>query len=292
MKISVFAIVIFISLLVFFSSTKAQDTGRDGYKLTGMLSLDSKNISTYQPAINQSVVNLQKPERKSRVLAGLFSAILPGAGEFYAQSYLKAAIFVVIEAAAITTAIAYNNRGNSQTQMFQNYADQHWSAKQYAEWTLKNLKYLNPDLNPQDYPVIRANGTVDWVQLNNLESAIGGGYSHQLPYPGEQQYYELIGKYPQYSHGWDTSNQTDTDFHILTPQFTNYSHMRGVANDYYKVGSTAVAFVFVNHFLSIMDAVWSTDMYNDSIALKFRMEQNTNSYNLEYVPTLHVAFNF
>ncbi len=258
--------------------------------LSGNLILDSKLVLTNYEV--QPNLNLQSKEKKSRWLGGAMSLILPGAGEFYAGDYLKAAIFVVVEAAAITTALVYTNKGDSKTQDFQHYADQHWSVKRYAQWTLDHTQYINPDVNPQNYHVFNGDGSVNWSELNRLESDLGDGYSHMLPTPGQQQYYELIGKYPQFSHGWDTSNQNDTDFHILTDQFLWYAHQRGLANDYYTTGNTAIIFIYVNHFLSTLDAVWSVDKYNDSIAMNIRMNGINTANGIQLIPTINLSYNF
>jgi hypothetical protein len=48
--------------------------------------------------------------------------------------------------------------------------------------------------------------------------------------------------------------------------------MRGKANDYYNVASKAVIGIYLNHFLSTLDAVWSTAQYNKQISMSFRTE--------------------
>ena len=291
--------------------TNAQSLNRDSTKLTGVLALDAGNVAYENSQAKIHEINFKMPERKSRWLAGLFSLILPGAGEYYAGSYLKGAIFTVVEAAAITTALIYNHKGDFQTNFFQDYANANWDVSKYAAWTLNHVNDISPssNINTNDYHIFRngfdwknnANNNTNWSQLNNevnwselnrLESNLGMGYTHQLPSQGQQQYYELIGKYPQYSHGWITSNFTDTDYHTLTDQFLWYAHQRGVANELYQTGSTAIVFIYINHFLSVLDAIWTTDRYNDSIALKFRLEKENYSNNLQFVPTLHIAVNF
>ena len=211
-----------------------------------------------------------------------------------------------MEAAAITTAVVYNNKGDKQTQFFQNYANQHWSVKKYAWWTAKNLATLAPGMSQaditkyqNDFPekILNDNSQINWSTLNQMETAIGSdpgaeGYTHQLPPFGEQQYYELIGKYPQYSHGWDTSNPTETDYHILTSQFLWYADQRGEANHLYSIGSTAVIFVYINHFLSAIDGVWSVDKYNDTIAMNMRIQPVRFSDKIDYMPTLNLSYNF
>ncbi|MHB8579518.1 MAG: hypothetical protein ACYDA4_06620 [Ignavibacteriaceae bacterium] len=265
--------------------------------LSGNLNFDSNlQLSSYHPVVFASLEN-ETQGKKSLALAGVLSGILPGAGEFYAGSYLKAGIFFTVEAAAIATALIYTRKGDNQTNYFQNYANQHWSAVRYATWTINNLKYLNPNVDASNYNVFVTNSSgtvvgVNWSELNRLESAIGGGYSHNLAPFGTQDYYEIIGKYPQFSHGWDTSNPNDTDFHILTQQFLLYAHARGLANSLYTTGNTAIIALFVNHFLSIFDAIWSASSYNRLIAVNLRVQDVNMANGPELIPILNLSYNF
>ncbi|QQS34605.1 MAG: hypothetical protein IPM56_10025 [Ignavibacteriales bacterium] len=259
--------------------------------LSGNLFSDSKLLLSTDD-MNNSSIQLVQANKKSPFLAGLLSFAVPGAGEFYAESYLKAGIFLAIEAAVITTAIIYDNKGDDQTASFEKFANENWSVRRYAEWTLNNLSNLNGSLNASDYNVLNQNGTVNWVELNRLERDIGSGYSHSLAPYGDQQYYEMIGKYPQFSHGWSDANQADTDYHILSPYYLYYSGERGKANDFYNVASKAVIGIYVNHFLSILDAVWTTANYNKDLSVKFRLEQNNLVREIDFIPTMHVSYSF
>ncbi len=280
----------------------AQQVAINKTKLTGNLLADSRLVSINYNSSKTPAMEFQTKDKKSRFLGGLFSFIVPGAGEFYAGDYLKAAIFVAVEAAAITTAVVWNNKGDKQTRFFQDYANQHWSVRKYAWWTAKNLATLAPGMSQADITKYQnefptETSPVNWSQMNQMEVAIGSdpgaeGYTHQLPPFGEQQYYELIGKYPQYSHGWDTSNPTDKDYHILTSQFLWYADQRGEANHLYSIGSTAVIFVYINHFLSAIDGVWSVDKYNDTIAMNMRIQPVRFSDKIDYMPTLNLSYNF
>jgi hypothetical protein len=256
------------------------------------LANDSKVIQNNYTENRAVEYNFKTNEKKSPFLGGIMSLVVPGAGEIYAGEYLKAGIFIAIEAAMITTAIIYDNKGDDKTAEFENYANQNWSAERYAAWTLNNLQVLNPSLNVSDYSVINQDGSVNWSELNRLERAIGSGYSHSLAPFGDQQYYEMIGKYPQFSHGWNDSNPADTDYHILSPNFKSYSTMRGKANDLYNVASTAVIGIYVNHFLSALDAAWSVANYNSEIAMKMRIEQMNLTGRIELVPTLNFSLSF
>jgi hypothetical protein len=306
--INKFGIIFFFGIIFSLSITSyPQFKQTDEITLTGNLKMDSK-ILLSNSKLEEKPLNFVQEDNKNKknpVLAGLFSLILPGAGEFYTGDYWKTGIFIAIEAAVITTAIVYNNKGNNETNFFQNYANVHWSDLRYAKWTLDHLQNLNSALtmtadssgyknttNGNVYTVIGNGNIVDLANLNQLESDIGDGYSHQLPPQGLQQYYELIGKYPQYSHGWDQSNFNDNDFHILTSQFIYYAGLRGMANNYYNVAAKAIIVIYINHVLSTIDAVWSAISYNNNLQVSVRVNQQYVADKIEFVPTLTMKLNF
>lgn len=288
------SLILFAIFWILGSISFAQENSINKIILTGNLHSDSKILFEKSEVRQQPSFGGLFPSanKKSPVIAGLLSIVLPGAGEVYAESYWKAAIFAAVEVSAIVVATSYNKKGDNQTNYFQNYADGHWDIKRYAEWTIKNVSYINSSVDPTKYSVINGDGSVNHAELNRLERDLGSGYSHALPPHGEQQYYELIGKYPQYSHGWDDAIQSDIDFHILSQNLLDYSKMRGRANDYYNVSDKAVIGLYVNHLLSGLDAVWSAISFNKDVAVKFRVNQINAGDNLTFYPTVYVQYCF
>ncbi len=213
--------------------------------------------------------------KKSVWLAAGLSLAVPGAGEFYSQSYWKSALFFAAEVGAWIVAYTYNRKGNQQTDFFQGYANAHWSVTQYVNWTLQHTAEINPaftgDVSSYNIGPRDANGAVisvtNWDELNRLERDLGNWYSHTLPPYGTQQYYELIGKYPQFNEGWSDADlslpgdYTQIKAHLSTESIW-YDGERGKANTYYTTSSTAVAVAIVNHVLSALDAAWSAGSYN------------------------------
>ncbi len=298
-------IMLFISLINIYGQSVSEmrkDLSAGGKKsnksvenpFTGNLNYDSKiSFSESEKVINadQSVIDSQK---KSVWLAAGLSALLPGAGEFYSESYFKSAAFLAVEAAAISLGVIYNKKGDDQTNFFQNYADQHWSVDRYAKWTLVHATSINSAVNPASYSVF-VNGKVNWAELNRLENDLGSYYSHKLPKYGEQQYFELIGKYPQFNVGWDDFGNENTSFVYgdpLTQRFLYYSEERGKANDYYNVASKAVLVVVVNHIISAFDAAWTAHSYNKSIELNASLESREYGFYTVYYPQLNFQFRF
>ncbi|MFQ5752786.1 MAG: hypothetical protein ACE5HI_12385, partial [bacterium] len=85
---------------------------------------------------NSQAANQSEPKygTKSIAKAVLFSAAIPGTGQFYTRSYLKGAAFLVIEAAALTGYVHFQNRGNDLESEFEAFADLNWEQDAYWDW--------------------------------------------------------------------------------------------------------------------------------------------------------------
>jgi hypothetical protein len=264
----------------------------------------------------QSGISTSTRGEKSPWLAGILSLAVPGAGEIYTESYVKAAIFLAVEGAAVFTALSYDRRGDDRTNQFQDYANAHWSAARYTNWTLDNLHRLNPNLTgdyeSRIYGGPRPDGSclppfdcINWSELNAMErdvaGFVGNGYTHGLPRYGEQQYYELIGKYVQFYSGWDDAwdhGISENEFYpggFRAPQqsrFFQYSRMRADANHYYDIASTFVGVIVVNHLLSAADAFWSATQYNNALHAEVKMRFEPTPIGLVPVTEATFAFRF
>jgi hypothetical protein len=262
-------------------------------KLSGNLELDRKisfdnTYSEQKPLLNEEM-------KKSPFVAGLLSFAVPGSGQLYSESYIKGAAFLVLEAAAVYTGLVYDKKGDDQTNVFQDYANQHWDVKRYAKWTVTNASKINESVNSANYSVFDNNGNVNWNELNRLENAISAYYSHKLAPLGDQQYFEMIGKYPQFNPGWDDFGDENTPYAYgdpLTPRFHLYSGERGKANDYYNVASKAVIVIIINHIISTVDAIFTTKSYNKKIELNTDLQKVQFGFveDLNYKINLRVRF--
>lgn len=278
--------------------------------MSGTLAIDSKIAFDKSERIISISTDNTNEKKKSVLLAAGLSALFPGAGEFYSESYIKSAAFIVVEAAAITLGLIYDKKGDDQTVLFQNYANSEngWSVYRYANWTLANAGKLNPSLNVDEYKgkVIKPDGSVDWYWLNRLESAVsfsstlpnvpGSYYSHNLPPRGSQQYYELIGKYQQFNVGWkqfgDDVNRPFAFGDPLVPQFTEYTSLFYQADQYYNIASKAVLVAIFNHIVSALDAAWTANSYNKNLVLNAVMERRDLGYITVYYPQINLKYRF
>jgi hypothetical protein len=246
----------------------------------------------------------QTEKNKSVFLAACFSTVIPGTGELYSGHYWQSALFLGIETVSWIFAYQYDKKGDDKTKSFEAYADKHWSVVRFANWTERNIENLVPSAD--DVASCRELFTrlyqeggdephkqINWDILNQIERIVGAGggkgqgYSHHLNAYGTQQYYELIGKYRQYIHGWDDADQNDEGefMNRMTDSFLFYSKERGKANDYYNIAATFINIIVVNHIVSAVDAALLTHFdnkvranvtYNGSILPNGKIEVQPN----------------
>ncbi|NOS83769.1 MAG: hypothetical protein HOP31_01410 [Ignavibacteria bacterium] len=256
-----------------------------------LLSLNSEKINFIGAEDNLQV----KKKKKSVGLGVLLSALIPGAGEFYGENYLKAGVFFGVELLAWATFAYFESKGNKKEDEYQAYADQYWDVRTYARW-LKNEGFnessgINPDEPNRD--ILRE-------QIMVCERA---NFSHTMPEYESQQYYELIGKYQNFQAGWTNLQHVPTKgagpYNYQTyhdPVFTNYAADRQKANDFFDYAKIGPITAIVNHILSAADAAWVISTYNSKIKVEtgFRMQNRVSpyTYQLKQFPTFNVAVSF
>jgi len=279
------------------------DTAR--LPVTGNFALDVFGMRDLTPAprvMQERFTGSVPASHKSPWLAAGLSLALPGAGEFYTENYWKSAGFFVIEAAMWGLAYYWDHRGDRQTDSFQNFADAHWSVYRYVDLAIKNFKPKDPSGNyytTNEFWSGAPNLNAPWVGINwdlvhQMESAIGGYYSHNLAPHGDQQYYEMIGKYEQFNMGWDDANPgLGSDYFTqkanLTPRNVFYAGERAKANTYYGHATTFVTVAIVNHILSAVDGALSASWYNKAHAsVGFRTVPDAGGYTR--IPVFQLSY--
>jgi hypothetical protein len=260
-------------------------------------------------SVDSSKVTIRN-NKYSPLRAGLYSAVIPGAGQFYTKSYLQSALFAGAEVAMWIIYSKYQTKGDQQTQDFQNYADEHWSVVRYVQWI--QTQGANGHYGTDALPSVAINSDeslkswlrVNWVQVNALEDYLGNlltsgirtGFSHKLPPYGDQQYYELIGKYPQFLGGWDDAGIRDYQSVLdanVSDRFLLYRDMRGDANSYYGI-ATAMTYVLVaNHVLSALEAAWNAAHLNSQLHASSSVQpRNVDGYHVELTYTMNMQVEF
>ncbi|MEK9138203.1 MAG: DUF5683 domain-containing protein [Bacteroidota bacterium] len=238
--------------------------------------------------------------RKSPYIAAGLSLVVPGAGQFYTERYWEAAAFFAADVAAWILAYHYDKKGDRQTDFFQNYADANWSVLKYATYAESTYASGRSFFwRTSNDPRLPAWQQVDWNELNRMERYIGSTdpgryYSHTLPPYGDQQYYELIGKYGQFNPGWDDAHYNPGEYNYLDPvtaHFSYYSGERGKANTYYNTASTWVTVAIINHVVNAVYAGLSAGWYNSAHA-ELGLQRVPSADGFTNVPVVKIRWEF
>ncbi len=264
-------IIITVIITVLFAAT-VDTSAQDSYgnydnidKNNSLQIIKEKILDKESEAVSTKSIplNVDSSKLKSPILGASMSAIIPGAGQIYAKSFIKSAIFIAVEAGLWITYAVFQGKGNDQTTTYENYANQNWNMRKYAQW-LKDQSFQRADqinMSSDDYTLR--------LQINYCEEI---NFSHQLPPPGDQQYYEVIGKYQNYVTGWSTADVTVINKNnygtTKLSQVSFYMDERQKANDYYNNGTTTLMVVVLNHLVSAVDGFLSVNSYNNKYILK------------------------
>ena len=227
-------------------------------------------------------------EKKSVFKAALYSAILPGAGQYYNGSIWKTILFAGIEAAAWTAYFVYDSKGDQSDEDMRSFADNNWSEHKYWSWLYDQAQKQGIEglptyeLSPRD----EQTGIVYIVDfdrekansLRYLEERLG--HTHRLPETKTQQYYEMIYKYlTQFGNAWGDADFYTTYYgnnNTMTSQMFTYRDMRNQTNDFYDTATAAVNVILINHVLSAIEAAWSARSINKDLEIKL------SAYNTLY----------
>lgn len=301
---SLFCLIAGVFLLLPSRPARGQNTD---FRPTGILSVDLREgladtADAPRPAKGAT-------GRKSVLLAGGLSALVPGAGQIYAEAPLwRTLVYGAVEVAGWTLFGVYSAEGDRATADFENFADAHWDITRYISWIGENFeKWGDDEVNKQAArealaaiyvsgdPSLRPWERIDFAQLNKLEAAVTGGFSHTLPTHGEQQYYEQIGKYIQYRAGWDDHNPVgDTIIYNpsrVTDRNREYVADRERANDLLSYAGAALWVLALNHVVSTVDAMLETRSYNISLSSELRGETLPNGHR-RYTPAIGMTMRF
>ena len=220
----------------------------------------------------------------------LFSALIPGAGELYVNSYFKAAAFFLVEVGAWTFYGVYTKKGDEKEDEYEAYADELWDPEIWRIW-------------------------LEGIDTNTKENFTHVGHMEELLNEGRktQQYYEMIGKYAEFVVGWKDLRYkdyakdynkdgidylTDIQYEDLlylrkgyADNADDYMDMRAESNDLFAMARTGITIAMINHLLSAIDAAWTAKIHNDRL-LRTSMRIEQIYYVNRMQPVLSLKFNW
>ncbi len=246
-------------------------------------------------------------ETKNPGRALLLSAILPGAGELYAGSKLKASFFFALELACWYGAVTYALRGDAKQVDYQDYVEKNWREDYY-----RSVEYTaaQDPLYPLQNPTAFSGTSSEWANLSWQEKIayLPDNFTHELASEHNQSYYENVGKYlTQFGYGWNdwiagrTTDVIDAwaaanGYNWLkgggvSPLANRYEDLRYESNQLLDRSAAFFSIIMVNHVISALDAGFTVRLHNRKLA---RVEPTTSQirYNHQPVATAGLAVRF
>jgi len=307
---------IMLALLMAFlaSSLYAQASNPlDDMFLNGKQQPESDKKKADQEDLSNDII-IMKYEKKNAQLAMLMSAIVPGAGQFYAdKSSFTTYLFPIIEAAVIGGIIYYDNKGDKKTKEYKKYVTEE-TTLEFGDYTYTGPRYRRDFQAAVQDTLIR-------IHSNDIYD----GLFFSLDPTDTQHFFEDIGKYDKYIFGWvdwyfkyaelppvgdflnpqpififDISNPANQLFNSpenkwrynipLTGDATQdvpysdlrkeYIKMRRDAEDEYSVARNLYFGIAFNHIISAIDAVRLTRKVN-------RLYLSDNNVKFNYYAAVH-----
>lgn len=198
------------------------------FQSASILQLKDKLKSEQQSENNlivQNVFPLETKTKKNTGLAIIYSLLLPGMGELYADNYSSGKYFTIVEGALWTTFIGMNVYGNWQENRYKTY------AQTYAG--------VNPDGKDEDY--YATIGLYTSIESYNNEKALERRYDEML---SEQKFFWK----------WNSTEQRKTYRSMWTSSEQTFNDVRFI-----------VGAMLLNRLVSAINAVRSVSSYNSAI---------------------------
>lgn len=217
-----------IKLIFFVCIIAANFAFSQEFQSESLLQLKDKLKSEKQSENNLIVQNIFPSETKTKKNAGLaiiYSLLLPGMGELYADNYSSGKYFTIAEGALWATFIGMNVYGNWQENRYKTY------AQTYAG--------VNPDGKDEDY--YATIGLYTSIESYNNEKALERRYDEML---SEQKFFWK----------WNSTEERKTYRSMWTSSEQTFNDVRFV-----------VGAMLVNRLVSAINAVRSVSSYNSAI---------------------------
>jgi hypothetical protein len=239
-------------------------------------------------AADSSTSAVANPLKKNIGRAALFSLIIPGTGELYAGSWVRALPFFAAEVVGWTYFAMYQGKGNTKTNSFESYAGWRDTPNNFDTHAYMYAEYLIASDSIRSNIVGGFHGDFGQWQAMSWDDRypyLPAPFTHDVMTDDRQQFFEMIGKYllqfgwgwkDTYNsgNGWDVTgfplanwqqpasgltadNSNTIEFDGQSPMFFHYRDMRGLTNSYYNKANIAMEVVLVNHLLSAFDAAFA-----------------------------------
>ena len=286
--------IIFLLLISFLFSNDFYDI---------QIKLNANNVDDIEFNKNINNINKLKPT--------LYSAIIPGSGQYFInEDKKKGILFFSLELIAWAGYFSYKNKADAYKDDYQSYGDQHWGLStwinHYYDWSDPDNQFFNifannetgeyPNINEGshhiDFSYIDDSGNRIFVRTNTDDFFdMSENWDDNFELDNDvvilknHHFYENIVKYNHFFSGWDDQNEISIQINsngyqtAFSPHKTVYRNLYNKSVNNYKIKDNIMSFIFINHFVSMLDALIS----NDNLSVLYDYNSTINFHQAKLI---------
>jgi hypothetical protein len=241
-------------------------------------------------------------EYRSPKLAMLLSLLVPGLGQAYVKSYVKAGLFFAADVAIISTSVAFSTIGKNQYNQATAFADRNYSVSKMSSYYNGLYSFM---LGSNMYgDSASADTAINAIYADSLKSFIQGSkvksssYYQTLSDQGASNPYvqgwndcqptiaqianandePISGSKYNYTpydtlelnylvqlHNKNTNNPVGVPVYGYSDSMLAYQKMMAQSSDNTKIAMTVLFVLILNHVVSAVDALITANAYNDEL---------------------------
>ena len=266
----------------------------------------------------KTINNNNKSYLNKSLKALLYSSIIPGSGQYLVNDdKTKGLIFLGLEIIALAGYNHYLNKADGYKVQYQIYGDNHWDfvtwCNNYYDWELDDNEFRDVFANDETgvYPEIWQdshhidftyddNGIIIFVSsineafedlyndenLEDPESAQDFYNNNDVIIRRDHNFYENISKYNHFFAGWDDHEGIytyDNNGYIVatSDNKSNYRSIYDKSVENYRIKSDFVSFIFINHFVSMLDALIVSKISSNRTAMMINYNPRIDFYQAQ-----------
>ena len=245
----------------------------------------------------------------------LYSSIIPGSGQYLVNDdKTKGLIFLGLEIIALVGYNHYLNKADDYKVQYQIYGDYHWDfttwCSNYYNWNDENDPFYNvfsndgyteiwEDSHHIDF-TYNDNGIIRFISssseafktlyndenLDNEESAQYFYDNNAVIINRDHNFYENIVKYNHFFAGWDDHEGIytyDNNGYLVATSNSkdNYRKIWDKSIKNYKIQNNFVSFIFINHFVSMLDALIVSKISSNRTAMMINYNPRIDFYQAQ-----------
>ena len=287
--------------------------------LSFMFSSTLLDFSIQENNYNVSDINyFNKYNLNKSLKALLYSSIIPGSGQYLVNDdKTKGLIFLGLEIIALAGYKYYLNKANDYEIQYKNYGNEHWSfiswCTNYYKWDDPNNDFFNVFSNNESgyYPSIwedshhinftyNDNGIIRYISssssafeelyesenLENEESAQDFYDNNGVIINRDHNFDENIVKYNHFFAGWDDHDEIytyDNNGYIVATSHNKaiYRSIYDKSVQNYRTKNDFVKFIFINHFVSMLDALIVSKISSNRTAMLINYNPRIDFYEAQ-----------